>query len=121
MNDNLEKWFNKNIKYNDNYQDVTSENEIIATVTYVGDQYIVEGYNLKIKDYDLKFKVDNFIEIYECIIDISRIYKKYGKCWELYNKIRKLFSEDEYELYSIYLSAYINHIKINHLLLNELK
>ena len=113
MNDNLEKWFNKNIKDNDNYQDVTSDNEIIATVTY-DKQYIVEGY-------DLKFKVDNFIEIYECIIDISRIYKKYGKCWELYNKIRKLFSEDEYELYSIYLSAYTNHIKINNLLLNELK
>jgi hypothetical protein len=113
MNDNLEKWFNKNIKDNDNYQDVTSDNEIIATVKY-DKQYIVEGY-------DLKFKVDNFIEIFECIIDISRINKKYGKCWELYNKIRKVFSEDEYELYSIYLSAYINHIKINNLLLNELK
>jgi hypothetical protein len=57
---------------------------------------------------ELKFTVTNLVEAYDCINDISKAYKKYGKCWCLYDKIRKSMakSDEDYKWYSIYVSNY---------------
>lgn len=100
----MKKWFDKqlsNVSFkNILYQDITPCDELIANVYMLDGEYLVESAN------ELKFKVDNMVEVYDCINDISKTYKKYGKCWNLYNKFRKSMDNDEYEKYSIYISNY---------------
>ncbi len=108
---NMEKWFNQNLLNNDKnfnilYQDCTPCDELIANVYEISEEnykYLVDSGD------ELYFKVENILEVYDCINDISKKYKKYGKCWHLYNKFRKYLDRNKntgYEKYSIYISNY---------------
>ena len=90
------------------YQDLSPCCELIANVYFQNSKYLVKSGG------ELKFTVDNLMEAFDCIVDISRAYKKYGICWNLYNKLRQSAAgitnegdnDDEYEKYSIYVSDY---------------
>lgn len=96
-------WFDNNLKNphfkNFLYTDYTPCDKLIANVYYDNDGYIVESG-------ELKFTAVNILEVYDCINDISKAYSIYGKCWHLYNKIRKHLDEEDYMKYSIYVSNY---------------
>jgi hypothetical protein len=84
------------------YQDKSLSDVIVANVYFDKEKckYLVKS------EGDWKFTVDNIMEVFDCINDISKEYGVYGKCWELYDKFRQDISLDEYKKYSIYLSNY---------------
>lgn len=102
----FDKYFVPQIKHkNLVYQDISPCDVLIANVYKIDEgeyKYYVESSG------ELKFKVSNLLEVFDCITDISKTYKIYGKCWNLYNKIRKNIDSENYERYSIYVSDYID-------------
>ncbi len=101
LNTVMTQWFDQHLSIKDKnfpnivYQDLSPCCELIANVYTLNDKeykYLVTGG-------EFKFKVKNMLEVYDRINDISKKYKKYGKCWYLYNKIRKSFDKNEYEFY----------------------
>ena len=111
LNNAMTKWFDSHLSMKNTpfakqnpslvYQDLSPCCELIANVYLIDQKYVV-------KSEELKFIVNNLLEVFDCINDISKAYKKYGKCWFMYNKIRKDIDKEEYEKYSIYVSDYGN-------------
>lgn len=91
------------------YQDSSPCDVLVANVYYIpqgmyssdGSIYLVESSEGK-----LKFRCANILEVFNAIVTISDSYKIYGKCYNLYNKIRRKLYAENYEDHTIHLDSF---------------
>lgn len=102
----FDKYFVPQIRHeNLVYQDVSPCDVLITNIYYIyssdGSIYLVESSEGK-----LKFRCANILEVFNAIVTISEAYKTYGKCYNLYNKIRRKLYGENYEDHTIHLDSF---------------